>query len=55
MAVEILLGLPGDGEDKNKKRSRSAKKARDILKKRKTVIHLKAHCLLKYQKLAIGL
>ena len=55
MAVEILLGLPGDGENKNKKRSRSAKKARDILKKRKTVIHLKAHCLLNYQKLAIGL
>ena len=54
MAVEILLGLPGDGEDKNKKRSRSAKKARDILKKRKTVIHLRYTAYSTPQQLAIG-
>ena len=54
MAVDCLLGLPGDGENKNRKGRQSTKKARDIPKKRKTVIHLRYTAYSTPQQLAIG-
>ena len=54
MAVEILLGLPGDGENKDKKRSRSAKRRGTSRRKGKRLF-TSASTYSTPQKLAIGI
>ena len=55
MAVEILLGLPGDGENKNKKRSRSAKRRGTSRRKGKRFFTSRPTAYSTPQKLAIGI